>query len=63
MRFELTRGSKFVWGQDPPWQVERILIPGERYLVACFESRDDAVECMNVINRSIEVKRGATVNA
>lgn len=58
MRFEVNEGNRPFWGNNPPWMVEKILVPGERYLVACFETRDDAAECLNVMNKSIEVKRG-----
>lgn len=59
MRFEITRGNEYYWGENPPWLVERILIPGERYLVACFEEKDDAIACLDSIKKSLEAKKGA----
>lgn len=57
----MTEGNRFVWGENPPWQIERVLIPGERYLVACFPEKEHAVECLKTIENSLEVKTGAEV--
>jgi len=63
MRFELVLGNESVWA-EPPWQIERINRAGDaRYLVACFEFKQDAEECMRVLEKSMEVKRGGSVYA
>ena len=64
MKFELTRGNSYFWGQNPPWQVERILEKDMRYLVACFRDKEDAKACIDIIRRSVEVEeREAAVHA
>ena len=57
----MTPGNRFFWGDDPPWQIERVLEKDMRYIVACFPNKEDALECLNVIKRSVEVERGAEV--
>jgi len=59
MHFEVSKGSGFFWGNPAPWLVERVLIPGERYLIAVYDTKDEAAECLEVIKKSVEAKRGA----
>lgn len=60
MRFEMTR-SPSTYYQVPTWQVEKVLTPGERFLVARFENEYRAHLCLESLKASFEVSQGAEV--
>lgn len=60
MRFEMTRATSTYY-QVPAWLVERVLDPGERYLIARFENEYRAHACLESLRPSIEVQQGAEV--
>ena len=53
IRYEIERDPTTCWGNEV-WNVVRVLSPGETYLVAKFPDRSIAVECLEILNRSID---------
>ncbi len=66
MTYQLSRGTASYYLHHPefpeaPWLVEKILRPGEAYLIGTFMDRKDAEVCWNSLRASMEVSRGALV--
>jgi hypothetical protein len=63
--YQISRGtSRFLNSPlepDYPWLVEKVLDPGESYLIGSFIHYEDAVKCLHSLRSSMEVARGALV--
>jgi hypothetical protein len=58
--FEMSRATCPFY-QNPTWLVEKILTPGERYLLGTFENEYRASVCLESFKASVEVGNGAEV--